>query len=101
MRCMRKDCKNQATVSPAMRCKDTLGGNVMWGLGVPLCDPHTKDAVVDEIMTGPAYAQLCGMIRKEGYLPPGKAEPFDFIPLSRFSMSQQAAIATAAGVGSG
>jgi hypothetical protein len=98
MRCMRRDCKNDAIVTPAMRCMDYLGGNVMWALGVPLCEPHTKDAVVHEIMTGPAYAQLCGMIRKEGYIPPDKNEPFDFIPLSKFSVTQQAAIATAAGV---
>ncbi len=95
---MRKGCKNTAIVSPALRCKDPLGGHVMWGLGVPLCQGHTADSVVETVMTDPAWSQLCGMIRKEGYIPPDKATPFDFIPLSKFSLSQQAQIAEAAGV---
>ncbi len=71
----------------------------MWGLGVPLCQEHTNDAVVETVMTDPAFGQLCRMIREEGYLPPDKGTRFDFIPLSKFSPDQQAQIAQAAGVG--
>ncbi len=88
MNCMRKDCKNKANVLPALRCKDTLGGNVMFAMAVPHCDQHTHDAVIDAIMTAPAWAQLCRMIRKEGLVPPEKAIPLDFIPLGKFSAAQ-------------
>lgn len=97
MKCIRKNCHAQAVVAPAMRCKTPIGGNIMWSLCVPLCQPHTQDAVVDVLMTGKAYDQLCAMIRKEGFIPPEKTQPFDFIPLEMFSVMQQAAIATASG----
>jgi hypothetical protein len=96
---MRRNCKNVATVSPALRCKDALGGNIMWALGVPLCQDHTADAVVETVLAEPAWSKLCGMIRKEGYAPPEKGTRFDFVPLSKFSLLQQASIDEAARVG--
>lgn len=94
MKCYRKGCEEKATVLPALPCKDKLGGNVMWAMGVPHCDGHTVGACVDAMMTEPAWAQLTGMIRREGIIPPERETRLQFIPLSKFGPSQLAQLAS-------
>lgn len=86
MICYRQACSNVATALPALLCTDKLGGSVMWAMGVPHCQEHTTGACVDAIMTGKAWTQLCGMIRKEGLIPPGNDAEIHFIPLEKFSL---------------
>lgn len=92
MKCFRKDCENEATVMPALPCKDAQDRPTMWAMAVPHCDEHTRGAVVDSIMTDRAFDQLLGMIRKEGLTPPDRSVQLHFVPLNKFSMSQRAVI---------